>query len=133
MIVEMCAHASAAFLFRQRPRNPAPYALTSCSWGTVRGQPLRASGQLLFDVALRRASGRRCFAALGFIAQMPRVAALLEVFEDVISNRVAFGLGEPFLEPTHHLASATKCKGNGVLENVATGHSLWVIRYENIA
>ncbi len=50
---------------------------------------------------------------------MPRVAALFELADDVIRDRVALGLSEPMLEPTHYLVGSAKCKGDGVLENGA--------------
>jgi hypothetical protein len=54
---------------------------------------------------------------------MPRGTALLELADDVIGDRVALGLGEPLPEPTHYLAGSAKCKGDGALENRATGHA----------
>ena len=56
--------------------------------------------------------GRRRIATLGFIAQMPRVAALLELADDVIGDRVALLLCEPLLETAHYLAGAAKSKGD---------------------
>ena len=63
------------------PRVPHPYQTTLGAYQ-------------FHDYVVRR------IAALGFIAQMPRVAALLELADDVVSDRVALGLGEPLLEPT---------------------------------
>jgi hypothetical protein len=90
--------------------NGCPYSL-SLTWHTV------------------ARSRRRPIATLGFIAQMPRVAMRLQLTNNVIGDRVALGLGQPLLEPTHDFASATKCKGDRVLEPVHTGS----LRYENIA
>ncbi len=64
---------------------------------------------------------------------MPRIAALLELIDDMISNRIAFSLGEPALKTAHDFARAAEGKGHCVLESVPSGPGrLWLHKMANL-
>ena len=57
-----------------------------------------------------------------FFRQMPRVAVLLELRDNMVGDGVATGFGQGLPQPAHDLAGAAERERQVVAEHVAAGH-----------